>query len=455
MIRAQLLIFLCLSVLQSKSQESVITHTYGGAAFEEFRAVQELPEGGYVMAGTTGSQEGSNTDIYLVRSDSLLNCEWSLSLGGEGVDVGRDVTVDANSNVYVCGFRSGISSEGYDAVVYKISSEGDIGWEISLGGNDWDFANAIDLDATGRVWMGGSAFQNGIQKPWLTSFNAEGEGNGQWILPCENSGEIFDVKCTESGIIVCGYAETESGISQSVIWFLDSEASVIWQRTEGDGILGREATAVDTNGEFIYVCGRRQTETFLQAYSQRLDYFGIEQLWSPELHPGDNEYTGIMAADGAFYSIGRTRGYGFGGYEGFIFRFSDSGGFENGVFYGTENEDAFIGGVLVPGGFIACGARQNEEDQWQALVMLYRRSVLYSEDISDPEDTECLPTFVEENPESNSLFGEYSLFDLTGKFIANGRREDDMKWSHIQLGLPTGMYVVKFKSGATIKLVNL
>lgn len=429
--------------------QDALVHTYGGGGTEEFRAVVVMPDSGFALVGSTGSMPDMATDIYVVRTDSLLGCEWSLALGSAGVDTGRDIVLDEEGNLYVCGYRADTES-GYDGVVYKISDEGEVIWEIALGSEAWDFAHAIDLDNEGMVWMGGSTYAGGVRKPWLLTFSAEGMNSGQWILASSGAGEVTDLVCTPSGILVCGWVETEEGIRRSAVWRLDQEGSVMWNRLDGEPGWNRQANGIAVNDEFIYVCGTQDTPTFTQGYSQRLDYSGAQHLISQEMQPDVNEYTAIVPVGGSFYSIGRTRAYGFGNYDGHVFRFTDSGGFEGGLFYGTGEEDSFIGGARVPGGFVACGSRQTVEGQYQAVVMRYTRPLLFSEDIMMPEEETCLPVSIPEIQEELRPFGPYRVYDISARLLQEGEARD---LAEVKASLGSGFYLVVFRTGWSVRLV--
>lgn len=103
---------------------------------------------------------------------------FSTYLGGSGVENLRDVTSDADGNVYVTGgtssanypttpgaydrtFATGGSSLGtggpMDVFVAKYAADGTLLWSTLLGGPNYDRAYAIEVDADGYVYVGGRA----------------------------------------------------------------------------------------------------------------------------------------------------------------------------------------------------------------------------------------------------------------------------------------------------------
>ena len=75
------------------------THSFGGAMFDEGRAVSETPDGGLIAVGLTASFQGG-VDVYLVRTDAAGNAVWTATLGGPQADEGYALA-DAGDGSYV------------------------------------------------------------------------------------------------------------------------------------------------------------------------------------------------------------------------------------------------------------------------------------------------------------------------------------------------------------------
>ncbi|MEM7375191.1 MAG: T9SS type A sorting domain-containing protein [Bacteroidota bacterium] len=91
-----------------------------------------------------------------------------LALGGTGTDQGLSIAVDGSGNMYIGGFFSGtmdadpsgttvnlVGSGGGDAYLAKYSSGGTLLWARSFGGTGFDEIRALDLDASGNVYVAG------------------------------------------------------------------------------------------------------------------------------------------------------------------------------------------------------------------------------------------------------------------------------------------------------------
>lgn len=103
---------------------------------------------------------------------------FSTYLGGSGNDQARDITADANGNIYVVGGSgsddfpttpgviqrtqdktgTNVGSLGYlDATVSKYDPQGNLVWSTYLGGPNYDRAYAVEVDDQGCVYVAGRA----------------------------------------------------------------------------------------------------------------------------------------------------------------------------------------------------------------------------------------------------------------------------------------------------------
>jgi len=127
---------------------------------------------------------------------------FSTYLGGADWEHARDVYVDPNSNVYVCGgtasrdfpttlgaydrtFNFGdTSGDECDAFVCKLGPDGQLIWSTYLGGPGYDRAYGIEVDAQGCVCVAGRAGRGfpttpGVFQPTFQGYNGGGYGGYQ------------------------------------------------------------------------------------------------------------------------------------------------------------------------------------------------------------------------------------------------------------------------------------
>ena len=87
--------------------------TYGGLQADEGRHVVETANG-YLVVGTTSSEDNGNNDVYVLQLNDDLTVNWAKTLGNDAADQGRSA-VDTNEGDYlVLGQTSVGDHGGYD-----------------------------------------------------------------------------------------------------------------------------------------------------------------------------------------------------------------------------------------------------------------------------------------------------------------------------------------------------
>lgn len=90
--------------------------------------------------------------------------DWAHSIGGLGLDVGRDIVVDAQGNVIVVGDFSGFTTiadttlsglGGPEAFVAKFTSQGNLLWARVISGPEEDRARGMLVDDNGNIYVVG------------------------------------------------------------------------------------------------------------------------------------------------------------------------------------------------------------------------------------------------------------------------------------------------------------
>jgi len=113
-------------------------------------------------------------------------------LGENGDDYGNAIAVDGSGNVYIGGDSTAswgspvhdYTSSG-DAFAAKLNSNGALQWHTFLGGNDGDYSNAIAVDGSGKVYVGGYSYAT-----WGTP-----------IRPYASDSDAFAAKLNSSGAL--------------------------------------------------------------------------------------------------------------------------------------------------------------------------------------------------------------------------------------------------------------
>lgn len=95
--------------------------TYGGANWDFFYSLEELPDSGFVALGQTYSS-GGNGDVYLVRLDKNGDTLWTKTFGGSETDKGNKLAL-LNNKILVAGYTTLNNKKAGISLTYDLSGQ--------------------------------------------------------------------------------------------------------------------------------------------------------------------------------------------------------------------------------------------------------------------------------------------------------------------------------------------
>jgi hypothetical protein len=204
-------------LVKTDSTGSIIWEkTYGGSDGEIGHRIFFNNENGFYILARTGSDDGdisynpfpNSVSFWILKLDIDGNIIWEKVVGGNGPDDMSTGTVTNDGGIVAMGYSGSeygdvsINYGLYDIWMIKLSSEGEIEWDFTMGTDGQDFGQAIIQTYDGGFLVGGAS-------------KLTGGGN----LNCECNGQA-------DGVLVK----------------LDSDRNIEWQECYGgsdsDGIWG-------------------------------------------------------------------------------------------------------------------------------------------------------------------------------------------------------------------------
>jgi len=101
--------------------------TYGGTADDSLQGIVLTTDGGFAIAGKTSSFGAGNLDMWLLKTDSYGNVQWSKTFGGTGDDSGPDgnhVCQTADGGYVIEGTTTSFGAGGQDFYLVKTDAFG-------------------------------------------------------------------------------------------------------------------------------------------------------------------------------------------------------------------------------------------------------------------------------------------------------------------------------------------
>jgi hypothetical protein len=213
--------------------------TYGGGSDDYAFSVVETSDGGYALAGYTGSFGAGDLDFWLLKTDSDGVMQWNRTYGGKNTDTAYSVIETSDGGYALAGhtysFGAGAPFEA-DAWLVKTDSAGNIQWNRTYGGPNHEYISSIIETADGGYALAGHtySFGAGDRDMWLVKVDATGVV--QWSKTYGGRSEDFACSVVETadGYALAG-ATASLGMGDDDFWLVktDVNGNMQWNRAYG------------------------------------------------------------------------------------------------------------------------------------------------------------------------------------------------------------------------------
>lgn len=156
----------------SATGDMIWEKSFGGSQIDEARAIVKTNEGNYIIAGDTRSndnnvsQNNGAADLWLIKISTEGSLIWEKTIGGSNFDVARAIKNSQNNGFLLSGSSRSSDMDvsenngQNDAWVLKTDNNGNLVWETSIGGANIDFAYDVAELTDGSVIAVGDTASN-------------------------------------------------------------------------------------------------------------------------------------------------------------------------------------------------------------------------------------------------------------------------------------------------------
>jgi hypothetical protein len=263
----------------------------GGSQSDHASSIHQTIEGGYIVVGRSYSIDGDvtghhggieNSDIWIVKLDNAGIIQWQKSLGGSGNELGLSVQQTLDSGYIIVG--TSLSNDGdvsghhgsldtSDYWVVKLDTVGAIQWQKSIGGSSHDHSTFIRqttdagyiISGLSNSINGDASGNHGSSDYWIVKLDSTGAIDWQKQLGGTKPDNSMSVQqTTDGGYLAIGYSFSNDGdvsghhgststmdywivklsVSGAIQWeksFGGSDndmAQTIWQTADGGYVVG-------------------------------------------------------------------------------------------------------------------------------------------------------------------------------------------------------------------------
>ncbi len=253
--------------------------SFGGSAEDQLESVLQTADGGFLLAGTSQSPISGNktsprfdatpytADLWVVRTDAQGNKLWDRTYGGTMTEGNAALAPAADGGFLLGGTsRSGLDgnketdSFGWsDFWVLRLNDNGDILWQRSFGGADFDNLRSITPTGDGGYllagestsWPGGNktSANFGSYDYWIVRIDSA--GNPLWDASFGGGGydELSTTrKLTDGGFILGGTSYSAADANKTSEWRGESDYWVVRVDASGNKLWEQSYGALRSEG---------------------------------------------------------------------------------------------------------------------------------------------------------------------------------------------------------------
>lgn len=350
------------------------------------------------------------------KSVSDAACEYTKYFGGTGLDAFRNVVACKDGGYIVAGISgskdgdyAGISGdwEVQHSSVIKYSVDGKIVWKYFIGGDNLVAVNDVIELKDGTIVAAGqtAASKGSIIKnadsisAFIVRLSKDGSEMWKYVFPSDSSATgdyVSSLAATpDGGFVAGGKAMSESGFftgtrkggTKAFIFKFDKNCNIKWRKIlEGSKSNNFSALAVNSDGDIYGTCVTMSSDddfigirfktiqasnTVLVKLNKKGDLEWAEYLQGS----GDSEYNSVSATDdggcivGGTYSIYKRAdgiySMNFGKRDGYVIRYNAKGQVCWARVIGGEDNDSVTAVIPVEGGYAVVGQTKSVSDNFQ------------------------------------------------------------------------------------------
>jgi len=319
---------------------------YGGEEDDIAEGIVALENGDSAIVGTCKSFEAERTDICVARMGADGKMKWNILLGGKKEDEGRGISRASDGNLLVVGSSKSLS-HNYDRDIYvaKVSLEGKLIWEKSIGGDRDEYAGGIAGTDDGGAMVVGDTESFG--KRYRDIYIAKLDKNGKTVFARTVGGDKTDeahgiTRLTDGNFALVGMREVSKAYEEFFVMKIDPNGKRLWAKTFGDyDDDSLEAVTASPDGGMVAVgktrsYGSEQTDLTVMKLSSEGKVLW-HKIYGFKYYEYGNAIT--VTPDGGYMLAGGTSTLGKGSHSVYMLALGANGDLTWSHVYGDENRD--------------------------------------------------------------------------------------------------------------------
>jgi hypothetical protein len=207
---------------------------------ERFHSIKETTDHGFIASGLRYNVNNNgaitDSDIYIVKTDSMGIPEWERTYGGSNYDFANSVEIADDGGFMLFGTTYSYGEGAYNMYLVKTDSLGNQLWQKTYGGILEDYGTSMSKLLDGNYALSGSSYFS-VDSTAAHLVKIDPDGNIIWeknLKGIKKRQEFSGVKQLSTGeLMICGNRQGDdlNNTNYGILYKLnETDGSIVWQK---------------------------------------------------------------------------------------------------------------------------------------------------------------------------------------------------------------------------------
>lgn len=304
--------------------QTTFQRRYGGTSDDAARSVQQTSDGGYIIAGYTGSFGAGQDDVYLIKTDSSGDTLWTRTYGGASdYDLASSVQQTFDGGYIIAGGTASFGAGLEDVYVVKTNSLGDTLWTRTYGCALYDAGFSVQQTSDGGYIIAGDD-SGGVGFGRVYLLKTSSTGKTLWTRNYGHRGYInggYSVRQTyDGGYIIAGRDLGVMYYTPGALYLVktDKVGDTLWTRTYCDPSSGNSVRQTSDGGYIIAGLNPFGQRSYLGRMGLFKTNSSGDTVWTRTYGDSSSGYSVQQTSDGGYIIAGSVGSYGSNGCDVYL-----------------------------------------------------------------------------------------------------------------------------------------
>ena len=255
-------------IIRTDSNGNILwTKLFGGTGYDSGISIRPTIDNGYILTGETNSFGSGDFDIWLLKIDAIGDTLWTRTLGGSNWEYSKSLQQMDDGGYIIAGWTQSFGAGLTDAWLIRTDANGDTIWTHTYGSSNWDKGYSIQQTEDGGFVVAGVTWSFGAGSADVWLIRTDNQGDTIWTSTyggTNSDGSVSVVYTSDGGLVLIGWTES-FGAGGSDVWLIRLEGEI------DSGLVAYYPFNGNANDESVY-----ENHGIVNGATLTIDRFGNE-----------------------------------------------------------------------------------------------------------------------------------------------------------------------------------